>query len=74
MGRPMAKNLIAAGYSLIVFDKFAGMDDLVALGAERGNSNRDLASKSDIIITMLPNFATCERSYPWKRRSPGRHS
>ena len=55
MGRPMAKNLVAAGYSLVVFDKFAGMDDLVALGAERGSSNRDVASKSDIIITMLPN-------------------
>ncbi|HEY9054587.1 MAG TPA: 2-hydroxy-3-oxopropionate reductase [Rectinemataceae bacterium] len=55
MGRPMAKNLLAAGYSLVVYDKFAGADDLVALGAERGNSNKDVGSKSDIIITMLPN-------------------
>lgn len=55
MGRPMAKNLIAAGYSLVVYDKFAKFDDLVALGAEGGASNRDVASKSDVIITMLPN-------------------
>ncbi len=55
MGRPMAKNLIAAGYSLIVYDKFAGFDDLVALGAARGASNKHVASKSDIVITMLPN-------------------
>lgn len=55
MGRPMAKNLLKAGYSLIVYDKFAGFDDLVALGAKGGISNRDVASQSDVIITMLPN-------------------
>ncbi len=55
MGRPMAKNLIKAGYSLIVYDKYAKADDLVALGAMAGISNRDVASQSDVIITMLPN-------------------
>ena len=55
MGRPMAKNLIKAGYKLVVFDKFAPLDDVVALGATGGTSNKDVASKSDIIITMLPN-------------------
>jgi 2-hydroxy-3-oxopropionate reductase len=55
MGRPMAKNLINAGYKLVVYDKFAKFDDLVKLGAEGGTSNKDVASKSDIIITMLPN-------------------
>ena len=55
MGRPMAKNLIKAGYKLVVFDKFAKVDDLVTLGAEGASSNREVASKSDIVITMLPN-------------------
>ena len=55
MGRPMAKNLIKAGYKLVVFDKFAKFDDLVALGAEGAASNKEVASKSEIIITMLPN-------------------
>ncbi len=55
MGRPMAKNLIKAGYSLTVYDKYAKADDLVALGAMAGISNRDVASQSDVIITMLPN-------------------
>jgi len=55
MGRPMAKNLIKAGYKLIVYDKFAKYDDLVSLGAERAVSSKDVASKSEIIITMLPN-------------------
>jgi 2-hydroxy-3-oxopropionate reductase len=55
MGKPMAKNLINAGYKLVVYDKFAKFDDLVALGAEGAASNKEVASKSDIIITMLPN-------------------
>ena len=55
MGRPMAKNLIKAGYKLVVYDKYAKFDDLVALGAEGAASNKEVASKSDIIITMLPN-------------------
>jgi len=55
MGRPMAKNLLKAGYSLVVYDKFAKVDDLVALGAKAGQSNKDVAAQSDIIITMLPN-------------------
>ncbi len=55
MGRPMAKNLLKAGFELTVFDKFAKFDDLVALGARGGLSNKDVASQSDVIITMLPN-------------------
>ncbi len=55
MGRPMAKNLIKAGYSLVVYDKFAATDDLVALGATAARSNKDVAAQSDIVITMLPN-------------------
>ena len=55
MGKPMAGNLIKAGYKLVIYDKFAKFDDLVSLGAEGAASNKDVASKSDIIITMLPN-------------------
>jgi 2-hydroxy-3-oxopropionate reductase len=55
MGRPMAKNLIKAGYKLVVFDKFAKSDDLVTLGADGASSGKEVASKSDVVITMLPN-------------------
>jgi 2-hydroxy-3-oxopropionate reductase len=55
MGRPMAKNLIKAGYKLTVYDKFAKVDDLAALGAEGAASNKEVAAKSDVVITMLPN-------------------
>jgi 2-hydroxy-3-oxopropionate reductase len=55
MGRPMAKNLLKAGYALTVYDKFAKFDDLVALGAKAGTSNKDVAAQCELIITMLPN-------------------
>jgi 2-hydroxy-3-oxopropionate reductase len=55
MGRPMAKNLIAAGYRLKVYDKYAKTDDLAALGAETASSCREAAAGSGIVITMLPN-------------------
>jgi 2-hydroxy-3-oxopropionate reductase len=55
MGRPMAKNLIRAGYKLVVYDKYAKIDDLTALGAEGADSGKETAAHSDVVITMLPN-------------------
>lgn len=56
MGKPMAKNLIKAGYDLKVFDIItAAVDETVAAGATRGENNADVAKDSDIVITMLPN-------------------
>lgn len=56
MGRPMAKNLIKAGYKLVVSDLNQGaVDEIVSLGAEAGSSSADVASKCEVIITMLPN-------------------
>jgi 2-hydroxy-3-oxopropionate reductase len=55
MGRPMAKNLINAGYKLVVYDKYAKIDDLAALGAEGAVSGKAVAARSDVVITMLPN-------------------
>jgi 2-hydroxy-3-oxopropionate reductase len=56
MGKPMAKNLLNAGYTLTVYDLFAkAVDEVVAAGAKRGTSNKDVAKNSDIVITMVPN-------------------
>jgi 2-hydroxy-3-oxopropionate reductase len=56
MGRPMAKNLLKAGHKLVVHDVVRGsVDDVVTAGAARGESSSDVASKSDIVITMLPD-------------------
>ena len=57
MGRPMCKNLLKAGYQVTAYDPFAAeaLDDVVSCGAVRGESNADVASKSDVVIIMVPN-------------------
>nr|WP_198947008.1 2-hydroxy-3-oxopropionate reductase [Marispirochaeta aestuarii] len=56
MGKPMAKNLLKAGYEIVAFDVVKpNLDEVVAAGAEAGTSAADVAGKTDIIITMLPN-------------------
>jgi len=56
MGKPMAKNLIKAGYELVVLDfNKSPMEELTALGAQAATSGKEVASKCDIVVTMLPN-------------------
>ena len=56
MGKPMAKNLLKAGYNLIVYDILnEPVKELVSAGAKEGDSSQDVASQSELIITMLPN-------------------
>lgn len=57
MGKPMAKNLLKAGYEVVAYDPFAkaNLDEVVKAGAARGESNADVASKSDVVIIMVPN-------------------
>jgi 2-hydroxy-3-oxopropionate reductase len=56
MGKPMAKNLLKAGYELMVLDiNKPNVEELVVLGAKAGISNVDVASQCEIVITMLPN-------------------
>ena len=56
MGKPMAKNLLKAGYELKVYDLVAAaVEELVSAGASRGENNTDVARGSELVITMLPN-------------------
>jgi len=56
MGRPMSRNLLKAGHRLVVFDVVpASVKEVVAAGAEQGTSAQNVAERSDIIITMLPD-------------------
>lgn len=56
MGKPMAKNLMKAGYNLVVYDiNKEPVKELVSLGAEEGFSPKDVAERTDVIITMLPD-------------------
>jgi len=61
MGRPMAANLLAAGYPVTVHNRSRGaVDELVALGAARADSPRAVAAASDVVITMLPDSPDVE--------------
>jgi 2-hydroxy-3-oxopropionate reductase len=56
MGKPMAMNLLKAGYSLTVYDIVPEkVKEMVGTGAVAASSSREVAEKSEIIITMLPN-------------------
>jgi len=57
MGKPMAKNLIKAGYDVVVTThKQAVIDEFVALGATGAKNAADEVKQGcDVIITMLPN-------------------
>jgi 2-hydroxy-3-oxopropionate reductase len=62
MGRPMAKNLIKAGYPLVVHSRSRGpVDDLVTSGAKAASSPKDVAAQCDVLITMLPNSPDVEQ-------------
>lgn len=63
MGRPMAKNLLKAGHKLVVYDLIpAAIDELAGSGAERGTSCANVASRSDLVITMLPDGPDVEQA------------
>jgi len=62
MGRPMAGNLIKAGYPLVVHNRSrAAVDELVGAGAKSSTSPREVARQCDVLITMLPNSPDVER-------------
>ncbi|ABR49109.1 2-hydroxy-3-oxopropionate reductase [Alkaliphilus metalliredigens QYMF] len=56
MGKPMAKNLLKAGYRVTIFaNRKEVQQELAEAGAEVGSSAKDVAQKTEVIITMLPN-------------------
>ena len=62
MGKPMARNLLKAGYSLTVYNRSAGsMQDLADDGAVKATSSKEVAQNTEIIITMLPDSPDSEK-------------
>lgn len=56
MGKPMAKNILKAGYDMTVFDiSLDSVENVRAAGARVAPSSKEVAAVSDVIITMLPN-------------------
>ena len=56
MGKPMARNLMKAGYQLVVYNRSPGpMNELAAEGARTASNAREVAEQSNVVITMLPD-------------------
>src|SRR5262245_47066990 len=54
MGKPMARNLLKAGYALTVYNRSRpAVDALVADGALGATSPREVAQRSDVVITIV---------------------
>jgi 2-hydroxy-3-oxopropionate reductase len=61
MGRPMAENLREADYDLVVYNRTEEKaDEFVEGGGEKASSPREVAEKSDVVITMLPDSPQVE--------------
>jgi 2-hydroxy-3-oxopropionate reductase len=56
MGKPMSRNLIKAGHQVVVYDIVPeSVAAIAAAGASAGKSAKDVAARSDITITMVPD-------------------
>jgi 2-hydroxy-3-oxopropionate reductase len=62
MGQPMARNLLAAGYKLVVHNRTRSRaDQLAEQGATTVDTPKAVAERSDVIITMLPDSPDVEK-------------
>ncbi len=61
MGKPMARNLMKAGYKVTVHNRSRGsVQELVGEGAREAFSPREVAEHSDIVFTNLPDSPDVE--------------
>jgi 2-hydroxy-3-oxopropionate reductase len=64
MGKPMARNLLKAGYSLVIHNRSrAAVDELSKEGAGVATKSQEVASRSEVVITMLPDSPDVELVY-----------
>jgi 2-hydroxy-3-oxopropionate reductase len=61
MGKPMARNLMEAGYGLVVYNRsWAAVEELAGKGAETAGSPKEVAEACNTVITMLPDSPQVE--------------
>ena len=63
MGKPMAMNLLKAGYPLTVWNRTKSkMEDLIAKGASAAESPKEVAEKSEVVITIVTDSPDVEEA------------
>jgi 3-hydroxyisobutyrate dehydrogenase-like beta-hydroxyacid dehydrogenase len=62
MGRPMARNLLKGGFEVVAHSRTrAKVDELVQAGGQAGASPADVAARTDLVITIVPDSADVEQ-------------
>lgn len=62
MGKPMARNILKAGYPLVVHNRSqASVDELVHEGALAATSPAEVAAQVDVVFTNLPDSPDVEK-------------
>jgi 2-hydroxy-3-oxopropionate reductase len=68
MGKPMARNLIKAGYSLIGYNRSRpSVDELAKEGAKAASHPQEVAAQAEVVITMLPDSPEVDQVYAGDR-------
>jgi 2-hydroxy-3-oxopropionate reductase len=61
MGKPMARNIIKAGYDVVVHNRSRqSVNELVSIGAIEADSPADVARQVDVVFTNLPDSPDVE--------------
>jgi 2-hydroxy-3-oxopropionate reductase len=62
MGKPMAKHVLSKGYALVAHNRSrASVDELASGGATPASSPADVAARSNVVITMVPDTPDVEQ-------------
>jgi len=68
MGKPMARNLLKAGYSLVVHNRSrTAVEELAKEGAKAADSPQAVAAQAEVVLTMLPDSPDVELVYAGER-------
>jgi 2-hydroxy-3-oxopropionate reductase len=61
MGKPMATNLLDAGYDVVGYNRSQGpVDEIDEAGGSGANSPREVAERADVVVTCLPDSPDVE--------------
>jgi 3-hydroxyisobutyrate dehydrogenase len=74
MGNPMTKNLLKAGFEVVVFNRNRDKEKLIELGATSAASTQELMQTCDVVITMLSNDEAVKEVYERERFTVSRQS